>query len=76
MKRFLLIALVCFVAAGCKKAHEDSSAKPSGGGPFDVRGAFEDIVFPATVVNLALAPPIYFVMRLAKPRASRNRYAY
>ncbi len=36
MKRFLLIALACFMAAGCKKAHEDSSAKPAGG-PFDVR---------------------------------------
>jgi hypothetical protein len=46
------------------------------GGPFDLRGAFADIVFPATLVDLALAPPTYVVMRLAKPHASRNRYAY
>jgi hypothetical protein len=37
MKRLMLIALACFAAAGCKKAHDDSSAAPSGGGgPFEV----------------------------------------
>ncbi|HJZ90258.1 MAG TPA: hypothetical protein VKE40_05255 [Gemmataceae bacterium] len=36
MKAYLLIALACFAAAGCKKVRDDSSAAP-GGGPFDVR---------------------------------------
>lgn len=46
------------------------------GGVFDPRGGLGDVVLPAAAVNLLLAPPVYFVMRVAKPRASRNRYAY
>ncbi|MEX0749475.1 MAG: hypothetical protein WD359_01590 [Dehalococcoidia bacterium] len=46
------------------------------GGVFDLRGAFGDVVLPAAAVNLLLAPPVYVLMRPAKPRASRNRYAY
>jgi len=46
------------------------------GGVFDPRGGFGDVVLPAAAVNLLLAPPVYLVMRVAKPRASRNRYAY
>lgn len=46
------------------------------GGALDLRGGFGEIVAPATVVNVLLTPPIFLVMRLAKPRAARNRYAY
>jgi rod shape-determining protein MreD len=46
------------------------------GGVFDVRGGFWDVVAPAVIVNACMAPVVYVVMRLAKPRASRNRYAY
>jgi len=46
------------------------------GGVFDARGGAGDVVLPAAAVNLLLTPPVYIVMRLAKPRASRNRYAY
>jgi uncharacterized membrane protein YjgN (DUF898 family) len=46
------------------------------GGVLDVRGGFSDAVLPATVVNVCMAPVVYVVMRLAKPRAARNRYAY
>jgi hypothetical protein len=37
MKWFVLIALACIAAAGCKKAHEDSSAGSGGAGPSEVR---------------------------------------
>lgn len=46
------------------------------GGVFDLTGGVSDVVVPVAVVNLFLAPPVYLVMRLAKPSASRNRYAY
>ena len=46
------------------------------GGVLDVRGGFSDAVLPATVVNVCMGPVVYMVMRLAKPRVSRNRYAY
>jgi hypothetical protein len=46
------------------------------GGVFDLRGGYADAVLPSAAVNLVLAPPVYFVMRLARPHASRNRYAY
>lgn len=46
------------------------------GGVFDVRGGFSDAVLPATVVNVCMAPAVYVLMRFAKPRAARNRYAY
>ena len=46
------------------------------GGAFDPRGGFGDVVLPAAIVNVCLAPPLYLVMRLAKPSLSRNRYSY
>ena len=46
------------------------------GGVFDVRGGFSDAVLPATLVNVCMAPVVYVLMRFAKPRVSRNRYAY
>jgi hypothetical protein len=46
------------------------------GGVLDLRGGFGDVVAPAVAVNLFLAPPVYLLMRFAKPSAARNRYAY
>jgi hypothetical protein len=46
------------------------------GGVFDPQVGFRDVVLPALAVNLLLAPPLYLMMRLARPRVSRNRYAY
>jgi uncharacterized membrane protein YjgN (DUF898 family) len=33
-------------------------------------------VVPATIVNLAITPPIYFIMRLANPSGVRRRLSY
>jgi hypothetical protein len=46
------------------------------GGGFDLLAALRSAVVPAAIVNLALAPPVYVVMRLAKPSDRRNRLAY
>lgn len=46
------------------------------GGGFDLLVALRSAVVPAAIVNLALAPPVYVVMRLAKPSDRRNRLAY
>jgi hypothetical protein len=35
-----------------------------------------EIVLPAAMVNLAIALPVYLVMRLARPAAPRRRNAY
>jgi hypothetical protein len=46
------------------------------GGVLDARTAFAHAVLPAAIVNLALTPPVYLVMRLAKPAGTRRRLAY
>jgi uncharacterized membrane protein YjgN (DUF898 family) len=46
------------------------------GGGFDLLAALRSAVVPAAIGNLALAPPVYVVMRLAKPSDRRNRLAY
>ncbi len=46
------------------------------GGGLDLLTALRSAVVPAAIVNLALAPPVYVVMRLAKPSDRRNRLAY
>lgn len=45
------------------------------GGVLDIRSGLFDVVLPAAIVNVALTPPVYFVMRLAKP-PMRTRSAY
>ena len=45
------------------------------GGVFDLRGGLLDAVLPAALVNLLIAPPVYAVMRLGRPR-QRTRSAY
>lgn len=46
------------------------------GGVLDVGTAMTHAVLPAAIVNVALTPPVYFVMRLAKPMETRRRLAY
>ncbi len=46
------------------------------GGGFDLPLAFRAAVIPATLVNLVLTPPVYAVMRLARPQERRGRLAY
>ncbi len=42
------------------------------GGVLDPLGGLTDAVAPAALVNLALMPPVYFVMRFARPDARRR----
>jgi hypothetical protein len=46
------------------------------GGVLDLSTALTRAVLPAAIVNAALTPPVYLVMRLAKPNATRRRLAY
>jgi len=43
------------------------------GGVLDLPTALTRAVIPAAIVNLAITPPVYMVMRLAKPGRSRHR---
>lgn len=42
------------------------------GGVLDPIGGFTEAVLPATLVNVALMPPVYLVMRFARPDARRR----
>lgn len=46
------------------------------GGGYDVLAALRSAVVPAAIVNVAIATPVYVLMRLAKSPAHRNRLAY
>jgi hypothetical protein len=46
------------------------------GGGFDVAAALRSAIIPSALVNVVLTPPVYVVMRLAKPALRRNRLAY
>jgi len=46
------------------------------GGVFDLRSAFVDVVLPAAIVNVMLAPPVYLLMRLGRPSVARRPNAY
>jgi len=46
------------------------------GGVLDPATAITRAVVPAAVVNLAMTPPVYAVMRLAKPHGSQRRLSY
>ncbi len=46
------------------------------GGTLDVEAGMRNAVVPATLVNLALALPVYAIVRLARPPRSRTRLAY
>jgi hypothetical protein len=46
------------------------------GGGFDIAAAIRSAILPAIVVNCALAPFVYVVMRLARPLDRRGRLSY
>jgi hypothetical protein len=46
------------------------------GGVLDLSTAITRAVLPAAIVNVVLTPPVYLVMRLAKPNATRRRLGY
>jgi cell shape-determining protein MreD len=46
------------------------------GGTSDLLLGVRHAVIPAAIVNLAITPPVYFVMRFAKPAATRRRLVY
>ena len=46
------------------------------GGARDILVGVRHDVVPAAIVNLAITPPIYFIMRFAKPVDTRRRLSY
>jgi hypothetical protein len=46
------------------------------GGVFDPGRGLTDVVLPAAIVNLAIALPVYLMMRLVRPSLPRRRNAY
>ena len=46
------------------------------GGVLDISTAVTRALVPAAIVNVAIAPPVYLVMRLAKPEDRRRRLSY
>ena len=46
------------------------------GGVIDLRSGFVEVVLPAALVNLAIALPVYVVMRVARPSMPRRRNVY
>ena len=46
------------------------------GGPLEPIEGTRQIVVPAALVNLAITPPVYLVMRLARPSDARRRNSY
>lgn len=46
------------------------------GGVFDPANGLMEAVVPATIVNLAITPFVYVLMRFAKPQDARRRLSY
>ena len=46
------------------------------GGVTDIRGGLTDAVLPAALVNVAITPPVYLVMRLGRAPRAQPRSAY
>jgi uncharacterized membrane protein YjgN (DUF898 family) len=72
-----LLLVLAFVAAATI-AYESiivASLVVSGGG-YDIIAALKSAVIPAAIVNVVITPPVYVVMRFAKPTNRRNRLAY
>jgi hypothetical protein len=46
------------------------------GGGLDSRAAISNVIIPAVLVNLAITPPVYVVMRILKPADTRRRLSY
>jgi uncharacterized membrane protein YjgN (DUF898 family) len=72
------LVLVLALTAAASLAYETVMllAVLATGGGHDVVTGFTRAVVPAMLVNLALTPPVYVLMRFAKPAATRRRLAY
>jgi uncharacterized membrane protein YjgN (DUF898 family) len=46
------------------------------GGGYDIAAAIRSAIIPSAIVNVIITPPVYLVMRLARPPLRRNRLAY
>lgn len=46
------------------------------GGALDPLTAYREAVVPAAIVNLAITPPVFLLMRLARPARVRRGFAY
>lgn len=71
------LVLVLLLVAGASLAYETvvlMSLMVTGGG-YDVLRAANEVVLPAAIVNLAIVPPVYLFMRLARPAAPRRGFA-
>jgi cell shape-determining protein MreD len=72
------LVLVLVLVFGASLAYEVvtlASVMATGGG-FDVFVALQATAIPAAIVNVAIAGPVYFVMRLGKPTERRGRLSY
>jgi uncharacterized membrane protein YjgN (DUF898 family) len=72
-----LVLVLAFVLAA-SVAYEliiVASLMVSGGG-YDVMAALRSDIVPSAIVNVAITPFVYVVMRFAKPSLRRNRLAY
>ncbi len=72
------LLLVLALVAAATVAYESiivASLVATGGG-YDVIAALRSAVIPAALVNVIITPPVYVVMRLAKPSSRHNRLAY
>lgn len=71
----LLVLAFVLVATVAYESIIVATLVASGGG-YDVAAALRSAIIPSAIVNVMLTPPVYFVMRLAKPALRRNRLAY
>ena len=72
----LLLVLALVLAASLMYETIMLLAVAATGGTRDVVLGFRSAVVPAAIVNLAITPPLYFIMRLARPAESRRRLSY
>lgn len=72
----VLLALAFVVAATVAYELIIVASLMASGAGLDVLAALRSAVVPAAIVNVAITPPAYLVMRLAKPSDRRNRLAY
>lgn len=72
----LVMALAFVVVASVIYETVMTAGVMATGGVFDVEGGFRDAVLPAAAVNLVIAPPVFVLMRLAKPHERRGRLSY
>lgn len=71
----LLVLAFVLAATAAYELTIVASLMASGGG-LDLLTALRSAVVPAAIVNAAITPPAYILMRLAKPSDRRNRLAY